>query len=362
MLRSSLTLLRCPACGGKLALHASGSEPEVASGELLCSPCQLRFPILAGVAVLVEDVRGYLLTHVKGISRLVRDEEIPKTLRREFREAREELREMGDEHIEEDLEAERVVSLYLMNHYLTTRGETWWKPRAGSQSELFDRLIREYWDRGPLTRIAELVRALGSKDSVIEVGCGVGGLSRMLAGASRSYLGVDSSFASIALARHIALGAPYSGEIRIPGDLLDGPVSLKAPIARQAPRVEHCDFVVGDIEALPVAREAFDVSIALNAIDMLHEPSSLPELQRDLLVPGGVALQSCPYIWHAQIARALREQLPSSVRDSASAVEWLYTEAGLTIEKREDQVPWLFYKHLRQLEIYSVHLFQARKS
>jgi hypothetical protein len=31
------------------------------------------------------------------------------------------------------------------------------------------------------------------------------------------------------------------------------------------------------------------------------------------------------------------------------------------VERREEQVPWLFFKHLRQIELYSVHVFLAEK-
>jgi hypothetical protein len=80
------------------------------------------------------------------------------------------------------------------------------------------------------------------------------------------------------------------------------------------------------------------------------------------LKKGGIAIQSCPYIWHEQVARELRERLPDSIRDSSQAVSWLYQEAGLAITEQVEHLPWLFFKHLRQLEIYSVHLLMARKS
>ena len=120
--------------------------------------------------------------------------------------------------------------------------------------------------------------------------------------------------------------------------------------------------MVGELESAPVARGQWDLSIALNAIDMLEEPERLPELQRELLKKGGLAIQSCPYIWHEAVARKLRARLPGEIRDSAGAAEWLYARAGFKLEARQDHVPWLFFKHVRQLEIYSVHLFRARLS
>ena len=94
----------------------------------------------------------------------------------------------------------------------------------------------------------------------------------------------------------------------------------------------------------------------------MPEPQLLPKAQNQLLKFGGVAIQSCPYIWHEMVARELRNVLPGSVKDSAQAAEWLYEQSGFTIVKKLDQLPWLFFKHVRQLEIYSVQLFLAQKS
>jgi SAM-dependent methyltransferase len=196
---------------------------------------------------------------------------------------------------------------------------------------------------------------------VIELGCGVGGLARMLKPHVSSYLGVDSSFASVALGRHLALGAPHPRPIRIPGDLLAGAVSREVAIAPARGWDGSIDLVVADLEALPVGEGRFDIALALNTIDMLAEPEVLPRYQHALLAEDGVAIQSCPYIWHESVARALRERIPPAVSDSAGAVEWLYEQSGFEIGQSIPHLPWLFFKHLRQLEIYSVHLFIGHK-
>ncbi len=360
MLKATLSRLLCPVCGSDLALREEVKE-------IFCQKCKCVYPILGGVAILVQDVQEYLVQHVKGISRIVPDSEIPKKFRKQYLEAKSEIE---SEHIEEDLEAERVVSLYLMNHYLNVKpekgGETdWWRSNVGSSSPLIDSLVREHWDSGPFAKISEWVRELNRirpVDSVVELGCGVGGLARVLSGSAKSYLGIDSSFASIALARHLILGAPYPLELRVPGDLLQGVVSRKVRIPLPLSKPDgSIDFVVGDLDACPVADGEFDVAVVLNAIDMMPEPAVLPQLQHRLLKKGGVAIQSCPYIWHEQVARDLREQLPSGVKDSAEAVEWLYQQQGFKVGQRIEHLPWLFFKHVRQLEIYSVHLFAAKK-
>jgi len=358
-----------PECGSELTgADPSGRVQEIRTGELSCKACQAKFPILSGVVILVEDVESYLLTHVKGVARYVPDGEIPAPYRRAFREAK---AEIVVEHIEEDLEAERTVALYFMNHYLRTAnaspGREWWKPSVASDagSPLIDRLIRDHWDQGPFAQITKWISEEKKKRPiarVVELGCGVGGLAPELKPHIGFYLGVDSSFASVALGRQLLFGGQG---VRVPGDLLSGPLTAKSGYEPSGSFTGdgYADLVVGDLTGFPVERAAWDVSIALNTIDMLPEPDLLPILQAELGIDGGLAIQSCPYIWHEAVAKEFRQSLPPALRaDSARAVEWLYEKAGLKIVNQIDHLPWLFFKHLRQVEIYSVHLFAAKLS
>ena len=338
---------------------------EITSGSLICLRCKAQFPILAGVALVVDDVQQYLIDHVKGISKRVCDSEIPERYRSDYLESKAEIQ---SEHIESDLEADRVNALYLMNHYLRVEPEDteshWWKPATGGGSAVIDSLIRAHWNHGPFEQIGEWVSELSKAKQggdAVELGCGVGGLYPLLRPLLNSYLGVDSSFAGIALARHLALGMPYRGTIRIPEDLLNGPVSRKIKMPIPKAWDGQADFIVGDFEGSAVKTAHWDLAIALNTIDMMDEPFQLAQLQYDLLKKGGVCIQSCPYIWFEGVARKLRAELPKEIRDSARAVEWLYEKAGFKLEMRKDELTWLFFKHVRQMEIYSVHLFAARK-
>jgi SAM-dependent methyltransferase/uncharacterized protein YbaR (Trm112 family) len=348
MRAETLTLLQCPACRGELACEARG---EVASGEVSCTKCRGRYPILAGVLVLVEDVVGYLAAHAKGVSRHVGVDEIPKPYRSAFSAA---LKELESEHIEEDLEAERVTALYVMNHYLRA-------DEIDSPDPLINELIKKHWDHGPFERIKKLMaKESGPAPSLIELGCGVGGLCVALQGRVSRYLGLDSSFASVALARALALGVGKSRRCLVPDDLLLGAVSRAVEVTTPLAG-EGADFVVCDLAAPPVKPGLWNLAAALNVIDMLPEPSELPRLQLKLLREGGLALQSSPYVWHPEVAAALRETLPRGAKDSAKAVEGLYEAEGFAIESSEAHLPWLFFKNARQLELYSVHLFSARR-
>ncbi len=365
MLSTTLERICCPRCQAPLQVSAKKSLPgpngvsEIHTGQLQCSECRSKYPIVSGIAVLVDDTRAYFYNHAKGISKLVADSEIPREYLQEYRASLDELE--GDDHAE-DLESERVNALYLMNHYLQARDAAWWKPASGQGSQLFDGLIREHWDHGPFTVIQKWLDAVEKPVDAVELGCGVGGLCASLSPNLKTYLGIDSSFASLALARHLNLGVSYPGKLKIPADLLAGPVSRDAEITPASSFDGRSDFVVGDINGIPASIGKWDWAISLNAIDMLDDPSELPRLQHDLLRSGGVAIQSDPYIWMEAVSKRLRKEIPREIVDSAQAVQWIYERAGLKLTAQVDHVPWIFFKHLRQIEIYSVHVMKAVKN
>lgn len=367
MFSSTVSFLKCPrhqsggkkTCDGNLLLKAQKTQGEdVLLGELRCEKCHSPFPVLGGVAILVDSVQQYLFDHVKGISQVVSDSDIPKAYRAEYIELKKEI-QSHSEHIEEDLEAQRVNSLYVMNHYLTTRQKDW---KSNLCDPVIQSLIEKYWDHGPMVQIGEWMKN-SQHLNAIELGCNVGGLYPKISASVRTYLGVDSSFASIALARHLCLGAPYSGSVEIPGDLINGPVSRKIEIPKTLPRSgQKVDFIVGDLGSLPVKQGIWDFSAALNTIDMLDDPSELPKLQFEILKNQGIAVQSCPYIWHEKVAKKLRKKLAPGQTSSSQAVKTIYQKAGFQIDRETEYLPWLFFKHFRQLEIYSVHAFTAVKN
>jgi len=138
MLLSTLHWLRCPRqidgrpiCAGALSVLEAKKKKstDVIFGTLSCKKCESTYPILAGVAILVNDVEQYLQFHVKGVSALVKDSEIPPLYREAFLFAKSGI-ETG--FTEEDLESQRINALYYMNHYLSASKSgknPWWRPK-----------------------------------------------------------------------------------------------------------------------------------------------------------------------------------------------------------------------------------------
>lgn len=257
------------------------------------------------MAVCVRDVGQYLNDHADGVSRHVRVSEIPADFRQAFKGAQKEF------FPEDGLESERVVDMYLKTQF--------GKPPRGSG--FVQKIARQYWKNSPLAVVEKWLRGHGS---VLELGCSVGRLGHV----SDSYLGIDISFSSIWHARDQFLRSRKQ--------------------KRTGPNGQQVDFVVAEIEVIPV-REKFDVCVALNIIDMMETPSALARIQKAHLKTGGLAVQSSPYAWREDIA----------ARNNKESVLKSYLRAGFKIQKERDGVPWVFYKNERQLELYSVHLFQT---
>jgi len=363
MFRSTLSHLQCLHCQNQnFSVRAAEADDrgDILWGTVLCQSCDSQYPILAGVLLYAVDIEHALVQHIKGISALVPDERIPDAFAESFFAAREELRADGffNEGLEEDLEAERVNALYVMNHFL----ESAQVPKTANP--VLDEVIEKHWNHGPLEKTSTWITELLENSSrppsarLVEFGCSVGGLAQKLAKQLDAYLGIDASFTSVALARHLALGAPYPFSVRIPGDLIQGPVSIYPQLPQAAWTDDRADFILGDLHDLALVPGSFDFSVALGLLDMLDEPGVLVFRQKEALAPGGTAIQAGPSIWHEPVARALRERfsdLPVQELSSATVVKALYENLGLKLVASFEAIPWVFFKHVRQIEVYSVY-------
>ncbi len=358
MFKKTLTKLQCIDCqSADLELKPNTAtkrtdDDEVSYGEIRCKECDKSSPILAGVALLVDDPEEYIYQHAKGIRRYLDRTFLPKTFHDAYDTA---LGEIDDSAVQEDLETERVTALYIINHYLKARD--FWNPNA---SPAIGELITKYWDTGPFQIIANYLKKTSPQHhAMIELGCGTGGLGATLSANLNSYLGVDDSFSSIAFARSLYFAKTESVPVSIPQDLINGHLSKTVNIPKPEMKDTDVDFIVSNIENPALQKNRYTLTAALNLIDMLFEPTSLPRLQKDLLRDGGIAVQSSPYIWHENISKELRKEFDSA--NSAELIEKLYVSAGLKVTKSLPHNPWLFFKHFRQIELYSTHILFAEK-
>lgn len=331
MFVQTLTYLACPDCKSeRLTLHPDQTlKGDVRSGRVSCDECTESFPIHEGVLIWMSHPDGYLREHVTE-------------------------RDSGEQHIDESLESDRVTALYWLGHYVSARELLASQPKM---SAALKALIKKYWDHGPMQRLAKLFRSEKYLGSLLEIGCGSGGLSQILGSQVTSYLGIDTSYQGVARAREILL--KDRNEYPAPGDLIHGSLSASIRAGTRARPPKDCDFIVMDAEAGGLKSKQWDFVAAFNVIDMLHEPRQLFQLQKNLLTDRGLAISSSPYIWHPATARSLKPKKGESSPDRV--IRLAKAEGFLKILHDVRDIPWLFFKNINQIEIYNVHLLVVRR-
>lgn len=346
----------------KTTLSASPhqGDQEIHYGILSCGQCKAEFPIVEGVAILVPELDDYFYEHAKGISTVLPKSAItnfekvsPPSAIEAYETGLSEISELRNQQAgfvwEEDLETERVTHLYLLNHYVPR------KQLPKNPDPVIEELLAQHWDQSPLALAAQKTHG----ERVLELGSGVGGLLSKLAlhksgSPPKTYLGIDQSFLSTHYARKVSFFSPHGFEVIPPHDLLMKPSKVSPlkgdPISLKGIKA---DFVVGGIAGCPARENIWDSVIALNALDMVDPPQVLPRTQARLGKKGAEFIQSCPYLWPPKSANGIPS--PKFAQD-------LYGKEGLKITFSQEHVPWLFFKHERQLEYYSVHMFIASKN
>jgi hypothetical protein len=401
MFYETLDHLRCPkasgSCGGRLqpaepvvcfrdcdAAHNPGHTQDIEWGFLKCDVEGERFPILGGVAILVEDVAGYIRMHARGIRGTLDQSRTPE----EFAPILANCDEAPLAYQDWALESEEVNSLYLASHYLDGSQVA----ALGTFHPAFEDLIRSHWD-GPahyLHRVfSQWTRPLST---LLDMGCSVGGALMRARQFSRFSLGIDQCFRSIFTARSLNCRSAAEQLVDFRPDLLAPTQRLRLDM-QPHPSGNLVDFVVGDILHPPVAMNHWDTALSLNVLDVLPEPEKLPQVQAKLLrsakgadarrqtmeelasswgdvldtepvlrefrKSGGTVIHSCPYQWSLDLLPDLRSKLPSQSYTSAQATEWLYRQCGFQVRESLQHLPWLFFEHERRLDLYSAHMLIA---
>jgi SAM-dependent methyltransferase len=367
MFYETLDHLRCPnasgSCGGRLqpvepviyfrdddTQDKPGHTQDIEWGFLECDVDGERFPILGGVAILVEHIADYIRMHARGIRGTLDQSRTPE----EFAPILANCDEAPLAYQDWALESEEVNSLYLASHYLDGSQVA----ALGSFHPAFEDLIRSHWD-GPaqyLHRVfSQWTRPLST---LLDMGCGVGGALMRARQFSRFSLGIDQCFRSIFTARSLNCRSAAEQLVDFRPDLLAPTQRLRVDM-QPHPSGNLVDFVVGDILHPPVAMNHWDTTLSLNVLDVLPEPEKLPQVQENILRSGGTVIHSCPYQWSLDLLPDLRSKLPSQTCTSAQATEWLYRQCGFQVRESLQHLPWLFFEHERRLDLYSAHMMIA---
>lgn len=193
---------------------------ELSEGYLVCRACRTAHPVLAGTAILALDVQAHLASHGNVYRRL----SIP----------------------------DPRLARFLLSH-----------ARDGDDVVPFDEVVARYADLLPAdparaaramsprdARLDEALREAGAVGPALEVGCGVGRGTFVLAARTGDAVGVDRSVARVRRARNVQT----TEEFRLP---VEEGARTEAAIELTRLARHDVDFLVADPDALPFPDGAF---------------------------------------------------------------------------------------------------------
>ncbi len=189
--------------------------------------------------------------------------------------------------------------------------------------------------------------------TVIELGCGVGGFSNLMASSSAcDVVGLDASGLALRLAASVAT----AGQIAIP-ELRDGVSLVARPIDLVTPApAGRVSWVCADAHDPPLMPASFDLVVALNLFDSTPEPTVALGQAAALVVPGGHLLMAQPDAWNTQATPADR-WLPSN----DDTWDGLLAAYGMQTVDREDGFVWRMQRTPRYRFEYVSHARLARR-
>jgi SAM-dependent methyltransferase/uncharacterized protein YbaR (Trm112 family) len=285
-------VLACPVCLGPLA-----PAPDL----LRCRRCG-PYPVLGGVPLLVPEPARYCAAYHDALLAALAEHglvgrhtlSVVEAFAQASGRPAEPLR-FGDDWTQAEVQGRGPVAL--------THG-----PAAAPLESLW--ALGEA--QGPR---AWLLRQRLPEGLTVEVGCGAGALSEVLA--------------------------------RRPGRLVVCDLSLRAVLVARARTAGVAASLVAEAEALPLRRGVAQVVVAENLVDLLEAPLRFLSRVRDVLAAGGRLLLSTP-------APELGAGDPASLTAVAR-------RSGLEVLASDDGLPWLRQNAPRHLEVYLAQALLLRR-
>jgi SAM-dependent methyltransferase/uncharacterized protein YbaR (Trm112 family) len=356
----------CPRCARagagrhrlRLAEICAEADGDVRAGILHCAnpDCQLEFPIVDGIPVIVPDPRGFLAE--RAIELLLRSDLDPlvEGLLGDaigpgswFDVLRQTVSTYAWDGWADLDPAERADADGLSpGERLRAAGED--LPQPGAARRCLDRLAG--------------LAGGGAARRVLDLGCGAGRTSFDLASAHPDalVLGIDVSLGLLRLAQGALAGQVAYPRRRI-GLVYDYRSFAVAPGG-----AERVDFWACDAQALPFAPGTADRAVALNLLDCVPEPRRLLGELADAVSPGGRVLLACPYDWstratpmetwiggHSQRAAHAGAAEPF-LRSLLTAGAHPQSVAGFAVLAEDLSWPWQTRLHDRGSVLYRTHL------
>jgi SAM-dependent methyltransferase len=190
---------------------------------------------------------------------------------------------------------------------------------------------------------------VGDRTVVLDVGCGLGRMTAELARLGAKFVvGLDRSPLMLAEAWRILQAR---GPVPLALNLI-GEQRVSASLALPWVPQENLDFVVGDVQCLPLRAAAVDLVTCLNLLDRVSHPGRMVEELGRVLRVGGYLLITDPYHWEEQYAAR-----SEWVADMTS----LFAPGTWRRIREVDGVPFVLRYYSRRVTVYVNHCVVFQK-
>lgn len=297
--------LACQECSGELSIAESAETngDALITGTLACGECELSWPVLGGVPVMLVDPGAYLSSYRESLLTSLVEFEYASPA------------------------ALRIVDEFCSGYQNepTRYGDDWTAeesggpaPTLGSGSDslqIFQELAQANQKAGLHPTVLRLLDG-EHHDSIVEVGPGAGGLSALLAQRCDQLVLIDLSMRS--LLRSVRASSPG-----------------KAKVAA----------LIGDAAALELASDCAHAVVAANVIDLLDVPEPFLASVSRWLVRKGELILTTP-------DPSLGSESDEGLRDLLEAQEY-------KIDELEDGIPWIRMHSARYSQLYWLQALRA---
>lgn len=348
---------RCPRCRGDFpGVDWDDLLGKETTASIACAHCGSVYPVIASVPILLCEVRGYLEKNRGEIAfwagaaaagdilaehglDLPGPADFPKRGQLTF-------------------DTPEIVHRYLLRHLFSRDDVREYLGRVSTGFEA-DWLLAG-WDFAPYRPAPSGPSMTGW--NILDLGCATGSalnLPRTIG----SLVMLDIHFGLCATALQVRRRGAVPAQLLSHVATLEQADFLLRRLEERAEerKMEQSYVAVADVFAAPVADGGFDLTFALNLIDMLEDPArffpAVSRYSRD----GGTIRTCSPYQWSSKARELLRQLSASDLPRDDLVIRQLVKSAGLKIVHEQGDLPWQVWKSPRDFGTYLVDYLVLEK-